>query len=376
MQSNRNNLEMKSGEKLGDGMKIRTWGALVDNDDSVWLPVLNTNCLLKSAKHGWYEYIGELMFCDKKKDNCILKVLEHDNRIFFFLKADFEVCILDKDSLTMTFVNYGIGQKKGIADVVKADKYAVVLTSSVKEPAVVFDMDRLESELYSVNDGPRYEESGFIRGVYQDTSVYTSTRHLNIEYICRINLTNKKIEYYSIDVKMINAICADETDLWIFALTDDGKTVLRQYDKLFKYCIREFELREIDPIMESGIMSYFRILFFQSKIFLFPSTAKKIYVYDIDNGTGHHIDYPKEIGPRDMWMTFADIQRKDSAVYLFPYGLKQLLKLDLCSESLSISPIKVDSETIITVLKWFNNNTGEVITEGFPITIKEFIRAI
>lgn len=358
------------------GLNIRTWGGIIDFDNTFWLPVLNTNSLIKGNECGKFEYVGELFTHHQVDDNCIIKILETERNLFFFSRKRYDVCIVDKDTLIMKNIHYCMDDMKGIADIVQVDKYAIILSFSVREPAMFFDLEKQKSEIIYATNAMAYGDTVFIRGVCRNNSAYTATRHLNNVSICRIDPNTKKAEYYKLDVMMINAICTEGDNWWVFALDNYRRTVLRKYNGDFRECREEYGLDEIEKILESGIIKYFRIESYGEKIFFIPSFANNIYVYDTISGAGKYLDYPDGLMNTDAGVSFVEIQKRDKVVYLFPYGYQQILKLNMENNEINLIDINMDSTMREKIKSIFANELNGVIKEGFPITLDGFLNVI
>ena len=356
-------------------MNICTWGAVKDSNEKIWLPILNTNLILKCNDLGVLDDYILLPSPEIIKSKWILKVIDAKDYLFAFSKHNNIVWKIAKSSNEILRIDYGFNEIKGIIDIVPCGKYAVILTVSSQFPILLFDLYSSKTEVLSAKGKIQDVDTGFIRGVCHEDCVYTATRHLNNVQLCKIDVENRYLSFLSINVKMINAIEKENDCWWIFALNTDGKTVLQKHNMDFSKCIQEFVLDDIEEIQETGLMYYFRIEVCLNKVFFIPAVAKKIFIYDVSKREGRYLCYPSEMKHQKRMYSFIEEQRIDNIIYLFPHGFQQIMIINLETEEIEVLDVAFDNTNSFSILKLLVHNT-EIFRENDPLSIKEFLIGI
>lgn len=359
-------------------MNTFAWGAIIDQECNLWLPISNTNSLVKGENLKNLQYVGELP-CQNQTitGNCILKALETDEQIVFFARETYEAWSVDKKTLVVSHILYCDTVKTRIADIVRVEHYAVVLPYSGHAPICIFDLDKNKAEKFEWENKQAAGTMNFIRAINKNNCVYTAVRALDNVTICKINITEKTVVFDRIDVRMINAINIEDDNWWVFALSKEGDTVLYKYSEEAKKIVEKYVLYDIEPIAVTGALRYFKIEKYNDKIYFIPALAPKIYVYDIVSKTGRYLEYPKELESKRInnESSFLETQRIGNDLYLFPCAFTQLLKLNLKSENIEIIELIPEVAITKTVLDNYVN-AKEILKEKYPITLDDYVKML
>lgn len=358
-------------------MKVSTVGALVDCNENIWIPILNTNNLIVGNENSLFNNAGSI-FSEKEKykSKSIFKVLENNNEVILFSKEKYELWTVNKNDYCVNHFVYWQEPMKGITDIVQNGQNAVVLTCFEEGQTLIVSLKDYTMEKMEINQIKNRLGMGFIRGMANNSYVYTATRCLDDISICRIDIDNKKASIKSIDVRMINAMNLYENNWYVFVLNKNNQTVLRKYDFEFNAVLEEYLLDDLREIEESGIIRYFRIEISNDKVIFIPSLENRIYIYYLNERRGRFLDYPAEIEKeyKEGDCTFLETQRFKDYLYFFPHRFNYVLKMDTNDEK--IKPIQIifnDSKD--SVVK-DSICLSDMLLEGDPITLEEFLKGL
>ena len=354
-----------------------TWGALLDKNNNIWIPISNTKSLIKINEYGKVQYIGELMLDMTSDENCILKVLETDNNIIFFARETFEAWIVDKSTLQMSYMLYCDKPQTRIADIVQVGNMAVILPFSKETSICLYDLNEKKIEEIAWKNKPDVTAMLFVRAAIKSMYVYTAIRNLDNVYICKIDLIHKVASFFKIDVRMINALNVYDGYLWLFVLNKNNETVLWKYSEKSGEIIDEYILHNIEPISELGDLKYFKIEIYENKVFFIPSFATHIYVYDLSIKEGAYLNYPQqlEVARINDRLSFLEVQRKDSELYLFPCGFSKIIKLNLKDGKIEALDLTIDENISKRILS-YSLKDNKMLKENYPATLKDYIRVL
>ena len=359
-------------------MKVLSWGAVVDDEKNFWIPIYNTDALFKGRYNGSYEYIGNLNFREYGiDDKCILKVVETNDHVLLFARASYDVWIVDKITNKLTHQKYYDWTKGGIADIVQCGENVVVLPYSSDNSIIIWNMISYEVNVLQYDSIPPINNFAFVRGIECGGNVFSATRSLNGVYVCQIDVTQKKTLFFETSLRMVNAVDIKEDGIWLFGLSSDNKTIFQKYKIDMSELIEQHIIRDIEPVLENGNMKFFRICVHKNKIILIPSSSGRIYVYDLKKDEGRYLEYPDDAidGVVNKGGTFVEIQCVGCEIFLFPFGFDRIMKLNLEDETISSIQIYFDSE----IERKVNSNiilSSDIISEGYPMSLNEFINAI
>ena len=355
-----------------------TWGALKDADCNIWLPILNTNIIIKGDEKNNYKYVGKLLSENSLfTNNCIIKALETQTDIILFARESYEAWKIDKKLLCISYIKYSAQARTRVADVVRIGDYAIILPVSSKNSILIFNLYTYKTKKVLWKNNIYGEHTNFIRGFCENMCVYTATRNLGKIQICKVDVLNCIAELYVIDVRMVNAISSEGDNLWIFGLDNDNNTFLGKYSRNTKSIVEKYVLDNIEPISESGSLGYFKMEICKGKIYFIPALAKKIYVYDIAKKLGEHMEFPEKIKNSRINnnLSFLEIQRIDDNLYMFPCAFPQILKMDMLQGSIEAIELNIEKSVGKKVL---DDCTGmsQILNEDYPLTLKDFIKDV
>jgi len=359
-------------------MEISSWGAIVDSEQNFWIPIYNTDILIKGSCNGSYEYIGNLSFKEYGIDNkCILKVFELDDNVFFFARASYDLWILDKLTNKLTHQKYYDGSKDVIADIVQCGENVVVLPYGLDNSIIIWNMVSHNVDVLQYDSIPPIKQLSFVRAIKSEGFVFSATRSLNSVYVCQIDVNRKKMFFYETSLRMVNAIDIKEDGIWLFGLSSDNKTLFQKYKIDMSELIEQHIINDIEPVLENGIMRYFRICVYKDKIALIPSFSGRIYIYDLKTDVGYFLEYPDDAidGTVKKGGAFVEIQSMGCDIILFPFGFDRIMRLNLEDEIISSIEISFDSD----IERMVYSNTvlsSDILSEGYPISLNEFIKAL
>ena len=358
-------------------MKVCSWGTVVDKNSNYWIPIYNTDILIKGSKDELFKYVGNLDFKKHGINNkCILKAFDAGDNVVLFARDSYDVWIVNKFTNNINHHKYYDCSKAEIADIVQCDESVVILPYDSDSPTIIWNTNTYDADIVKMNDMPLVNPYAFVRGVANDDYVYSATRSLDNVYIVRINVKSRESIFLKTSLRMVNAMCIKDDNLWLFGLSKNNKTVVQKYNSR-KEVEEEYYIKDIDDVSENGYMKYFRICVYENKLFLIPSSNKKIYVYDLETDGGHYLNYPIEDINKstDKAGYFVEIQSIDSDIILFPYGFESIMKLNLIDETISVMSILFDLETE-RLISAHIVQSSDVLREGDPIQLVDFINGI
>lgn len=357
-------------------MRIKTCGGLVDSAGSIWLPIIDSNGLIIRHNERSIKYIGNI-FSEKERDKgkLIVKALEYNGNILFFNREKCEVWIVNKETFSSRKIQYYNKSNDGISDIVQVADEAIIFLRSGNIPVVFLNLN--DFSVKAIEYMNNFSRISFIRGIIKDSKVYNATRYLDNVSIWIIDTKKKEMTEKKMDERLINAICC-EGDFWyIFALNKKNQTVLRKYDSEFKETLEEDILFELDQIEPSGLIKYFKMEVCDGKAFFIPSLADNVYMYDINNKNGRFIVLPNEIKSMPQIendFSFADCQKKDGEIYLFPYRFNSPLKIDINEETIHEIPMGIKNIKSEMIRDYISDN--DLINENNPVYLLDFLEYI
>ena len=336
-------------------MKIRSWGAVVDSDKNIWMPVLGTNKMLKREPSGNISIVGELKSdAHKNAANSILKCFCIGDEVYLFSRLSYEMWVLGSNSLRIRHLTYCEKECKGISDIAIVGKKVCVFPVSFDCPLITVDLNTLDRREIPWTNNPYGGNASFIRAQRAGQYIYTATRRKDDVYICEFNTEDEGVAFYQLDVRMINCIYVGIKDYWAFVLKKNGDTVLQKYENGFRNLKEEFVLGDIDSIDETGKLYYFNLFLYGELVYFIPSAAERIYVYNHRTKEGFFADYPEGVtdsGKCEDGLTFADTQHEGNMVYIFPHYFNQCIKLNLKDLSMETIDFKYSDALVCNVLK-------------------------
>lgn len=351
-------------------MRVSSWGAAIDGDNNIWMPVTGTECVIKRDGTGNVSLAGKLD-SDKYAGGCILKSFCIDDEVFFFSRFAYEMWILNKISMKVKHITYCESEFKDVADVVIDGRNAWVFTASFSCPLLKVNLDDFSCRAIPWFKTPYEDSAAFTRAQKDGTVIYTATRKTDDVYLCEVNTEKEYVRFEKKNVRMINCLFVGRDNCWALALNKKEQTVLQKYEKGFKNLKEEYILNDMEPVDEIGRLYYFNLFVYGELAYFIPSAARKIYIYNLRTQFGHFLDYPSALTRSKAYadeLTFADTQYIGDVLYLFPHYFNQVIKLNLEDSTIGLAGFDYDYGLVCDMLG--DNN---ILYENQMIDLTDFI---
>lgn len=362
-------------------MEISTYGAYTDGTN-IWLPSANINALFKKKLTDSQEAEYLCSFEGDENPNAwkIGNVLCFENKLYFFSQYAYVVWIFDLHTLEMKKVKYHDRKSCFIPDIAQVGNEAWVMPRGFDDPIIIFDLLTWQSEHLKLDKGENVsDEFSFTYSWEEKRVLYFATRACGNIHVGKLNCTNRKIQYKNIiKVKYVNCLTVQKGILYVLALDDENKAVLKKYKT---DCMTEEEsmvLSKINSLWNDATMFYFRMMSFEKYIIMLPGHAQEVVIYNTETKKESSIPLPSEFlhscKKGDM-SYFNKVNMVGNRLYFFPYAGRCLLVFDLQNFKFEQKEIICNEENV-----WRKygerRKTGEAMEESAHVAVYNYLNYV
>ena len=359
--------------RMNNELSVSTMGALI-HDGTLWMPSTEINGLFvgRMSDTNLISVFKQGEFPEpSRKGACKIRtVIEMDDILYFFEAFSSDCWKLEDKKITK--VSYYDGVIRRVSGVMKFNDKIWIIPGDFSAPIICYDTKKQNSIKidWSTDIYEEADKSSVTKAIMYKKYIYFATREPGKILLYRINCESMEVDICKRDeLQYVNCLGAYKDHLWIFGKNTKNKTVLLECDICTLTIKRQVELLRIEPPEAPTLPKYIKMHFFHKKIYMIPASSMYIFCFDMESGAEETLEYPEGFEAKQR--LFNETQQEENIVYLFPFGSKMLLMLDMISNKMKCIGIQSNGQDYLSIKN--QDTLNESINVGLNLLLSKVL---